>query len=211
MHSDMRQTHHRLGISQALGQLSSKCFWQNQGQWAGYRAHHGRKKGLQHLFHLQTYLLNDLIAQEEILPSLHTHWRSLLLGRGKQETATRKANVQNHIFFWGHSLLILGIFRNQRNSVCRYLINLNNCSHFKINIGIVIWVWFSKIWYRPLRSISKRTFRLRMLSFLFSLMEGTQNGAVIEKLQSREEPSSWRSIPCGREATLEQGRKEWQW
>lgn len=68
------QTHHRLGISQALGQLSSKCFWQNQGQWAGYRAHHGRKKGLQHLFHLQTYLLNDLIAQEEILPSLHTHW-----------------------------------------------------------------------------------------------------------------------------------------
>lgn len=145
------QTHHRLGISQALGQLSSKYFWQNQGQRAGCRAHHGRKKGLQHLFHLLTYLLNDLIAQEEILPSLHTHWRSLLLGRGKQETATRKANVHNHIFFWGHSLLILGIFRNQRNSVCRYLINLNNCSHFKINIGIVIGVWFSKIWYRPLR------------------------------------------------------------
>lgn len=133
----------RANSSQVWYQPSSwavprECFWQNRGQQAGYRAHHGRKKGLLHLFHIQNYLLRGLIAQEEITYPL----KVFVLGERQTEETAKKVYMHNHIFFfWGHSLLIIqGTFRNQRNSTCRYLINLNNCSHFKINPDIVIWV-----------------------------------------------------------------------
>lgn len=95
------QTHHRLGISQALEQLPASSSGRTRGEEQVIELIMAKKKGLQHFFHLQNNLLKDLIAQEEILPSLHSHWRSLLLGKEKQRKQLQERQMCMVTFFSG--------------------------------------------------------------------------------------------------------------